>query len=271
MKHALFCLLLTAATAQATAATPPFVGRYDLRSVDSVGSLALLPDQRFCFSFSGGALDMLLMGKWQSQPAGKEAYDLTLTQESSVPSRYALQISDNDQVTGDAPPAERRLLLNGALFSMMQTDTLLGWGSNTAVPANLAPLFAPDQSSFERIYRLDLPKDARYLFFGHLDEHKRIQLERFDTQGARYVWASFSPNGAQHGKTISGHYDPQQGGLSLANMKGQPKPISKALQQEIEDTCFSPPAPNEAPDWLTPSKQSIAQPWSAPPQAWFGR
>lgn len=251
-----------------TAAAQDFIGRYDTNGPDSAGGLYLLPDQRFCLAFSGGALDMLLAGNWTLTTDTKAVRTLVLRQVSPFPSRYAVTVTDRDEVTGDPPPAARRLLLNGAALHMLQADAVLGWSRQADVPANLAPLFDTASSGGQRVYRLDLPADARYLFLGHPTDDGKLHLERFDTGHQPYVWVNYSINGAQDGQTMTAMYHPQFG-LSLDGTPlGKPAPLSSADRQAVAANCFAPASDDGIP-YLSPVRTDV--PLSLPPAAkpWF--
>lgn len=250
------------------AAAQDFIGRYDTNGPDSAGGLYLLPDQRFCLAFSGGALDMLLAGNWTLTTDTKAVQTLVLQQVSPFPSRYAVTVTDRDEVTGDPPPAARRLLLNGAALHMLQADAVLGWSRQPDLPANLAPLFDAASSGGQRVYRLDLPADARYLFLGHPGQDGKLQLERFDTGSKPYVWVNYSINGAQNGQTMTALYTPRHG-LSLDGMPlGKPAPLSPADRQAVAANCFA-PASNDGNPYLNPVRTDVPLPRLPAAKPWF--
>jgi hypothetical protein len=43
------------------------IGSYTSRSADTISHLAILPDNKFCLSYMGGNLDLLLAGNWKMQ------------------------------------------------------------------------------------------------------------------------------------------------------------------------------------------------------------
>ena len=47
-----------------------FVGMYTQRDVDSQAQLYILDDKTFCFTFTGGSLDLVKAGRWEEDAAG---------------------------------------------------------------------------------------------------------------------------------------------------------------------------------------------------------
>jgi hypothetical protein len=51
--------------ANPVAAESAIVGTYTQRDVDSQAQLFILDDKTFCFTFTGGALDLVKAGRWE--------------------------------------------------------------------------------------------------------------------------------------------------------------------------------------------------------------
>lgn len=162
MKHIICTAVLLGAAAIAAAQTPSadFVGVYHNRTADSVTSLAILPEQTFCFAMMAGALDIQAPGKWEY--AGTEGQDtlLTFTRTSTLPSRFVLSLHEPVATVAGSDPAKPELIINTAAFAVLQPDAVFGSSDQTDTPANLAPMFAPGQNGFSRSERLNLSEEA---------------------------------------------------------------------------------------------------------------
>ncbi len=267
-----FALMAGAAWSSAPGKPPAFTGYYDMGGTESAGGLYVLPDQRFCLGFTAGAMDIQISGTWQATVMGGKISRLVLTPVSRLPSRYAVFTSDKDEVSGRPKPAARRLTLNGAAFSMMQDDAVLGWSEQSEPPANMAPLFAQDQYSFSRVYHLDLPANARYVFLGHPLDNGRYQLERFDTGSKRYIWVNYGERAGQN-EPLEAFYIEKEGLMLSGSMLGKPDEISEAARDEIEQYCFAQAAEDDPMPYLAPDVINVelkrlptAKPWFADEQ-----
>lgn len=236
-----FSMVLLATTSTLAAAQPKFVGSYHQRTVDSVAALYLLPDQTFCYTAIAGALDLTIPGTWQSQAGAAGKHTLTLTQTSTFPSRFVVILGDAPKNDPDKPkPGQRQIILNGAALSMLQRDMVMGWGNSTRLPDNLAPLFAADQSMFQRRYTLPLPTNARYLFLGYPDRQGAYQVSRFDiaSKTDNSVFVNYSIEAAGVGKQWPAVFDGTRLNME-GNDMGAPEALEQEMIQKVRRNCLS--------------------------------
>lgn len=244
MKRIAYTVALLSLGSIATAQTPPgFVGVYTDRTVDSVASLAMLPDQTFCFAMIAGALDVNAPGKWEH--VGQEGEDtlLKLTRTRTLPSRFVLASrTPVARIAGQKPPPPE-LVINTAAFSLLQPDVVFGSSDRSETPANLAPMFAPGQNSFSRSERL--PLQHRYLFLGYPTTEGGWKITRFDIGRPRHpVLINLSEEAAQAGTVWQARF--RQGHLYLEQSDlGAPRRLKPGEAQTIRQDCLS-AGPQEA-------------------------
>ncbi len=273
VKSILFCLL--SGLAAAATAAPAFIGVYHDNTVDTVSELVILPDQTFCFAFSGGALDLLTSGTWQARAAGNGQTDLTFTEISPDKNRFAVSLRNLDADHYLAPENKKpQILLNGAALSMMQPDTVFGLGKNRRIPANLAPMFASGQHVFQQTYQLPLA-DNRYLFIGYPDQSDGYKISTFDIHDRQYntVYVGYNANAARDREQMQAHFDGKNLSLNQQNM-GEPQTLNAKDISRIKEYCQQ--APNkhdgEQTNWQRAAdlgstritQLPLQQPWFAP-------
>jgi len=71
-----------------------YVGGYTQGGVDAVTRIVLLEDRTFCFAFTGGALDLLAAGYWQTNP-GKDG-GITLQEVRAEQELFPALIENNN-------------------------------------------------------------------------------------------------------------------------------------------------------------------------------
>lgn len=240
MKRIICTAVLLGAAAIAAAQTPSadFVGVYHDRTADSVTSLAILPDQTFCFAMMAGALDIQAPGKWEY--AGTEGQDtlLTFTRTSTLPSRFVLSLHEPVATVAGSDPAKPELIINTAAFAVLQPDAVFGSSDQTDTPANLAPMFSPGQNGFSRSERL--PLTHRYLFLGYPAAEGGWHISRFDIGHPRHnVRLNLSEEAMQAGTVWQGRFGSGRLLLGQNYDLGTPSPLKPDEAQAVRQNCLN--------------------------------
>lgn len=262
----LLCLCCNAAWAQTPEAK--FTGIYNHGSVNSVLSLAILPDHTFCFAAIYGAMDIQAPGKWEQLGKDRNGIRLKFTRTSMFPSRFVLYSAKPGNET-DEEILKPGLHINTAAFSMLQPDAVLGSSNSPQTPGNMAPLFIPGQNSFS--HSETLPLKHRYLFLGYPDQEGHWQITRFDIGQPQQqsVLLNISEAAIQAGTTWEGRFHNGKLVMQQSNM-GKPKALSKKETDEIRKNCLS--SPDSSPSFTLIHPQEEYRLNSLPNKpAWFGR
>lgn len=149
-----------------SASETTFVGMYVQRSVDAQSQLFLLDDRTFCFTFMGGALDLIKVGRWHRT---KEKGVLNLQEErvkSQIHPAFAKKL---DRLEGGMIGIN----FDGYTLSEAYSPAYAISGSNV-VPDKLTPLFSDENTSWSQTYALPLIEmdKARYIFIGDIEVDK---------------------------------------------------------------------------------------------------
>lgn len=158
--------------ADAYAVTPaekPYVGGYIQGSVDSSTELMLLDDNTFCFSFTGGSLDMLAGGHWKAEGDGVRLQEVRET-GSVFPAFGQTVAEQKESVTFDF---HGRSLSNA-------TSAVFATSNNEALPTTMRPLFEADHNGWSSSYKLPpLPAArVRYFYMGDVEGDDMRQPKR---------------------------------------------------------------------------------------------
>ncbi|MBF0803267.1 MULTISPECIES: hypothetical protein [unclassified Neisseria] len=267
----LFCLPCAAVWAQTPQAG--FIGVYSHHSVDSVASLAILPDHTFCLSSIAGAMDIHSPGKWEQSGKDRNSIRLKFTRTSRFPSRFVVYAGKPDHSTGKKT-LKPELRINTAAFSALQRDVVFGSSNSPQTPANMAPFFSPQQNGFSA--HETLPLKHRYLFFGYPRREGGWQITRFDIGKPRgHVWINMSEEAMQDQQSWEGRF--QNGKLLMIGSEmygnhtsmGKPDPLSAKEVNEIRKHCTG----LEHPPGLTLIRPQAEYPANSLPDkpALFGR
>lgn len=239
MKRAAFIVALLGLGMTAWAQTPKaeFVGMYQKGSVDSMASLAVLPDQTFCFAMIAGAMDIYAPGKWERLGQDDAVTRLKFTRVSTLPSRFVLVTRSPIATVAGEEPEEPELLINTAVFSMLQRDAVFGSSDRPETPDNLAPMFAPNQRVFSP--KESLPLTHRYLFLGYPAPEGGWRISRFDIGRPRHsVRLILSEEAARAGTVWEAYFHNGELTLNDANM-GRPRPFERGEADAVRKGCLS--------------------------------
>jgi hypothetical protein len=184
---ALFALTASVTPHAATPAEVSYVGDYRGGSVDTVSQLALLDDNTFCFALSGGALDMVIAGRWKSEGTGvrlqQVRQDQTLfpvfTRKASTLGTM-VEFDFHGQTLSNA---------RAPVFAVSVDDT---------PPTTLRPLFGKDHNTWSESYPLPaLPAESvRYFYLGDVVEEAPgkppvVKVVQYRLDGANSVRVGF--------------------------------------------------------------------------------
>lgn len=220
------------------AAELPFVGFYRDVHTHMVTDVYLLPDQRFCQRLQTAPVTLAVGGRWEST-ATDQGYRITLQPEAPHPSPFVLMTTATDPAAERPKPAARRLTVSGRSFANIgNNQVLFGWSSRPQIPDNLAPLFAsayrPDTDD---VFELDLPHNARHVFFAYGDKTDGYRISRFDSGTQPYLWLALEPSVLLRQAPITAEF--RQGRLHFTDIDfGAPKPISPEMQRQLEQDCL---------------------------------
>lgn len=158
---ALATLAVTITTHAATPAETSYVGEYRGRAVDSVTQLALLDDNTFCFALTGGALNLLMAGRWKAESGG-----IRLRQVRQEQTLFPVFTRKSD-----AQGAMVEFEFHGRSLSRAQAP-VFAVSADDKEPVALRPLFSESNSTWSERYKLPaMPVDAvRYFYLGDVVE-----------------------------------------------------------------------------------------------------
>jgi hypothetical protein len=100
---ALHFILLANPVAAEVPAESAIVGMYTQRDVDSQAQLFILDDKTFCFTFTGGALDLVKAGRWELGADGV----LHLNETRVEQALYPVVVRKGDRLLALSPQAGR--------------------------------------------------------------------------------------------------------------------------------------------------------------------
>ncbi|MDO4695045.1 MAG: hypothetical protein Q4A62_10600 [Eikenella sp.] len=270
MKRMAYLLALLGVSAAAAAQTPKaeFVGVYQKGSVDTVASLAVLPDQTFCFAMIAGALDIYAPGKWARLGQDGTGIRLKFTRVSALPSRFVLVTRAPIAAIAGEEPEEPELLINTASFSILQRDAVFGSSDRPETPGNLAPMFAPGQRVFSP--QENLPLTHRYLFLGYPVPEGGWRISRFDIGRPRHsVRLVLSEEAARAGTEWEAYFRNGELTLNDDNM-GRPRPFGQGEADAVRKGCLSGAPDDPRVTLFRPQAEYRVDKLSGNPP-WFGR
>lgn len=270
MKRIAYLLALLGVSAAAAAQTPKaeFVGVYQKGSVDTSASLAVLPDQTFCFAMIAGAMDIYAPGKWERLGQEGAVTRLKFTRVSTLPSRFVLVTRAPVATVAGEEQKEPELLINTASFSMLQRDAVFGSSDRPETPDNLAPMFAPGQRVFSPAE--NLPLTHRYLFLGYPAPEGGWRISRFDIGRPRHsVRLILSEEAARAGTVWEAYF--HNGELILNdNNVGRPRPFERGEADAVRKGCLSSVPDDPSVTLFRPQAEYRVDKLSGNPP-WFGR
>lgn len=234
-------LVLLALQGSVHALTPaerPYVGGYTQSSVDTQSQLMLLDDNTFCFRFMGGALDMLVAGRWKALPgkdAGVQIQEVRLPQKTVFPA--FTKAAEGQDVEFD---------FHGYTLGEA-TAPVFGVSTSAEPPRTLRALFGDDNHSWAESYKLPpmARAAARYFYIGQveMDAHgKPLQLRVTQYQlpaDQGLVRIGFNTQQARPPLNLVAKIQDAQ--LKVDGQRfGSRDVLPKELVDEIRNVCVSP-------------------------------
>ncbi len=140
-----------------------FVGSYRHGDVDSVSQLFVLDDHTFCYTFMGGALDLLAAGRWKA--TDKAATSIRLEEIRPTQEMFPVFASTLGRQGGFVA-----FTFDGYSFSNANSP-VFAITSTDAAPTVFKPLFPAGKSQWAGAYVLPpvAREDAKYLFVGDVE------------------------------------------------------------------------------------------------------
>ncbi len=180
-------LTVSATLHAATPAESGYVGEYRGRSAGTLTQLALLDDNTFCFAVTGGALDMLMAGRWAAEGSGVRLQQVR--QDQTLFPAYARTVATLGAMV--------EFDFHGTTLSDARAP-VFAVSADDQAPATLRPLFGPDNSSWAESHRMPpLPADSvRYFYLGELVEEAPgkpavVKVVQYPVNGANSVRVGF--------------------------------------------------------------------------------
>lgn len=214
------------------------VGTYTQRDVDAQAQLFILDDKTFCFTFTGGSLDMVKAGHWQMGADGIIRLDETRTEESIYP-----VIGRNVDRLGP-----KTVGINFDGYSLSDANTPVFALSKTAdVPATFRPIFPREVDSWSDTYALPLlaPDQAVYFFIGDVEADamgrpsNKLRIAQYKLEGFDAVRIGF--NKLQSEPPYKLRAKLESGVLYLDRDKfGVRKPMLPEMIAEVRAQCVAP-------------------------------
>lgn len=185
----LAALTVSFALHAATPAESGYVGEYRGGSADTVTQLALLDDNTFCFAVTGGALDMVMAGRWKSEGSGVRLQQVR--QDQTLFPAYVRKVA--------ALGARVEFDFHGQTLSSARAP-VFAVSADDEIPATLRPLFGQNHNTWSESYRLPpLPAESvRYFYLGDVVEPAPgkpavVKVVQYRLDGANSVRVGFDP------------------------------------------------------------------------------
>ena len=156
----LICILLANPAFAEVASESAFVGMYTQRDVESQAQLFILDDKTFCFTFTGGSLDLVKAGRWVEGAADGSIH---LKETQIEQPLYPVVVRNIDRLG----PKMVGFNFDGYLLSEAYSP-VFALSNAEALPTSFRPLFPRTVDSWAGTYALPLlsPDQAIYFFIG---------------------------------------------------------------------------------------------------------
>lgn len=189
---ALIATLLTSITLAQTSAPADsaYAGAYRRSEAETVAELFILKDHTFCYSFMGGALNLLAAGRWTADANPEKGIHLQEVRlnQSAFPTFVKQVAKQGDDV-----------VFNIEGYSIANANSpVFATSSTEAAPSRFRPLFRVDNNQGKESYTLPpiKAKEARYFFVGYVetDEYRqptRLKVIQYKLEGANSVMIAY--------------------------------------------------------------------------------
>lgn len=228
-----FTLLAPPAAAEAS-----IVGMYTQSDVDSRAQLFILDDKTFCFTFTGGALDLVKAGYWQVGADGVIRLDEKKVEETL----YPVIVRNVDRL------GPKRVGINFDGYSLSNAVfPVFALSTTDALPASFRPIFPSRVESWSHTYALPLlpPEQATYIFIGDVEADrmgrpgKKLRIAQYKLDGSDAVRIGFNKLQSEPPYQFRARLDGNV--LYLDRDKfGTRKPMPPEMIAEVRAQCIAP-------------------------------
>lgn len=233
-----FFLLVTPAFAEVSSESA-FVGMYTQRDVDSQAQLFILDDKTFCFTFTGGSLDLVKAGRWEEGAAGGSIH---LNETRVEQPLYPVIVRNVDRL------GPKMVGFNFDGYSLSEAYLPVFAVSNSAaLPTKFRPIFPRSVDSWASTYALPLlaPDQAVYFFIGDVEADtmgrpgKKLRIAQYKLEGVDAVRIGFDKLQSEPPYKFKAKLDGNV--LYLDRDKfGVRKPMPPELVSEVRAQCIAP-------------------------------
>jgi hypothetical protein len=146
-----------------------YVGGYTQQTNETVSRIILFEDNKFCFTFMGGSLDILSVGDWR-----KEGKGISIKERREMAEPFGMLAENNPKLKNEV-----RIRFDG--YSMSEaTNAVFAVTESNLPPKTFKRLFVEDQSSWSAEYILpNMPqKTAQYVYVGFVEEDEYRQPKK---------------------------------------------------------------------------------------------
>jgi hypothetical protein len=170
------------------------VGSYTNHTVDTISYLAVLPDNKFCFSYTGGNLDLLLAGNWKAQGNNIILEEVRQSQDMYI-------------VVPGIKLGSKQRIINFAGRTLSYGDgTIFGVSSDDKLPKDMRLVLEDGYNGFEEDYVLPLDNDVNKTIFVGLpvkhfvnnEAEYKIYEFKFNTPNANSFRVFFNRDAIRH-------------------------------------------------------------------------
>lgn len=250
--RSLACAAALAAAHAASIDEQPFVGDYHSKTVDSVAQLVLLDDNRFCFAFMGGSMDIVSAGLWRAAPGGG------IRLQEVRPDRTLFPVLVR---AGSAQQAAGSVVFDFQGHALSQAQApVFAMAEDERPPATLRPLFPTSHNRWAASYTLPAvpATSARYFYLGDAADapgaggraqpvkvtQYRLEPAAGEANGGSDTAASVVRvgfNAAQAMPLLTPAAQLRDGTLFLEGDRfGPRKPLTPQLEKDVRETCINP-------------------------------
>lgn len=213
------------------------VGMYTNNDVDSQTQIVLLEDNTFCFTFVGGALDMIKAGHWKFIDT-----DTVQLQETKKSQPIHPAIAKNIDRLG---PVLVGINFDGYTLSEAYS-AVFATSSTDETPATFRPLFPAHTDSWAMTYALPLmPADkVRYFYIGDVEmgprgPTRKLRVTQYRLEGYDTVRIGFNQQQDEKPLDMKAHVTGQTvmiGGTEF----GHKTVLTPELVSQVREVCINP-------------------------------
>jgi hypothetical protein len=252
---ALYFILLANPVAAEAPAESAIVGMYTQRDVDSQAQLFILDDRTFCFTFTGGALDLVKAGRWEVGADGVIQLDETRVEQAL----YPVVVRNLDRL------GPKRVGINFDGYSLSHAvSPVFALSKSPDLPASFRPIFPRAVDSWAHTYALPLlpPDQAVYLFIGDVEADamgrpgKKLRIVQYKLEGDDAVRIGFNKLQAEPPYKFRGRLE--GGVLYLDRDKfGTRRPMPPEMVAEVRAQCIAPILQGQTPGAAGQGEESL--------------